>query len=131
MNPEDFSLHDVSTFPIVRLAKSIEGAGLSPQWCSEMERLFRGRQSFVLIYPSPSGEEAFEDRTARTLWMKANRERMKEHCLSVIIVEPDEQQRVDLEKVFPHLEHAFGAPQCAAASSAEAQAIARRLLAVT
>ncbi|WP_206432982.1 hypothetical protein, partial [Sphingomonas sp. ABOLH] len=120
--------YDVSDFPIVRLARPLDTSGLSPQWCFEMERLVRDGRRFVLIYPSPTGDEPFEDRTARTLWLKANRETMAKLCLSLIIVEPDAVQRADLEKVFPHLEHAFGAPQTAAETQQEAQFLAARLL---
>ena len=128
MNTEDFTIHDVSDFPIVRLARPLDTSGLSPQWCFEMERLVRDGRRFVLIYPSPTGDEPFEDRTARTLWLKANRETMAKLCLSLIIVEPDAVQRAYLEKVFPHLEHAFGAPQTAAETQQEAQFLAARLL---
>ena len=63
-----------------------------------------------------------------TAHKKANRETMAKLCLSLIIVEPDAVQRADLEKVFPHLEHAFGAPQTAAETQQEAQFLAARLL---
>ena len=123
-----FRIHDIATFPVVRLSSPISPSGGAFQWCGEMDRILGRRQPFVLIYPSPDDSETAEDRAARGAWLKRQRVTMAAHCLALVIVEPDQGRRERLEEMFPKLQRAFGTPQFATASHDEANSMAMRLL---
>ncbi|USI75131.1 GntR family transcriptional regulator [Sphingomonas morindae] len=127
-NPS-FSLHDVTDFPLVRFRSEAADPGYGPAWCAEMDALLEGRARFVLIYPKAERDEAHEDRKARGVWLKQNKDQLVGVCLALIVVEPDPARRAELEAMLPNLVRAFGTPQVATASTEDAQTLARRLLA--
>ncbi|CAO3438795.1 hypothetical protein [Azospirillum endophyticum] len=84
---------------------------------------------FVLICPPATRQEDHEDRKLRGLWLKQNKETLAASCLALVIVEPDSGKRIAIEAQMAGTMRAFGTPQAAVASIAEAEALARRLLA--
>lgn len=124
-----FSLHDIADFPLVRFRSEAADPGYAPAWCAEMNALVERSARFVLIYPKAEGDEAHEDRKARGVWLKQNKDRLAEVCLGLIVVEPDAAGRAELEAMLPDLVRAFGTPQVVTASMEDAQVLARRMLA--
>lgn len=122
-------IHDTSDFPIVRFLpdKAHEGYGVA--WCAEMDALLSRAEPFVLIYLAAEREEGHEDRKKRGAWLKANKHALAGKCLALIIVEPNAERRAELEAMFPNLVRAFGTPQAARATQAEAEVVGRHLLA--
>jgi hypothetical protein len=121
-------LHDKTDFPIVRLDPAAVLPGYAAAWCDEMDALLAEGWPFVLIYPASDRHEGHEDRKRRGLWLKANKDRLAEVCLAMIIVEPDVGKRAELESIFPNLVRAFGTPQAACPSREDAEALGRHVL---
>ena len=129
MDRESFTLHDVSTFPIVRLRnEAASSPGYAPAWCAEMDRLLASQKPFALIYPVRRTDEPHDDRVARGLWLKRNKAALAARCRALIVVEPDPDRRQALEAAFPSLVRAFGTPQAACATDRDAVALARQVL---
>lgn len=129
MDREPFTLHDVSTFPIVRLrAEEARPPGYATAWCQEMDRLLAGEKPFVLVYPGRRDDEPHDDRVARGLWLKRNKEVLAGRCRALIVVEPDSDRRRALEAAFPGLVRAFGTPQVACATDQDTVSLARQAL---
>ncbi len=127
MKPVSFVLHDLSRFPLVSLIAPLDG--MAEQWCAELQKLLNDGKPFVLLYPSPDGQEPDEGRAARGVWMERNRDRLREICRGLIIVEPDSDRRSAHDaRLFPGMERAFGVPPFARPGVAEAEALARELL---
>lgn len=129
MEAQFFSLHDIGEFPLVRFIGSTMSAGYATQWCAEMDRLVGEGVPFVLIYPPGEREEVHEDRVTRGGWLKRNKGTLSSQCVALIVIEPDAERRAELEAMFPNLVKAFGTPQATRASPAEAESLARHLLA--
>ena len=125
----DTEIHDTSDFPIVRFLSGMAHAGYGDAWCAEMDALLDRNMPFVLIYLAAEREEGHEDRKKRGAWLKANKDTLAGKCLALIIVEPDATKRAELEAMFPNLVRAFGTPQAARATHAEAEALGRHILA--
>jgi hypothetical protein len=123
------TIHDLTDFPRVRLRPDATLRGYAPAWCAEMLELLSRRKHFVLIYPPATQQEDHEDRKLRGLWLKQNKEPLAAVCLGLIIIEPDPNRRAALEVQMAGTVRAFGTPQAAVASMAEADELARRLLA--
>lgn len=121
-------IHDTSDFPIVRFLSDKSHEGYGDAWCAEMDALVGRNEPFVLIYLAAEREEGHEDRKKRGAWLKANKDVLAGKCLALIIVEPDAEKRAALEAMFPNLVRAFGTPQAARATQAEAEALGRHLL---
>jgi hypothetical protein len=128
MTSKDFTLHDTTDYPLVRFTVDTAVSGYATRWCEEMDRLVARSKPFVLIYPSGERNEAHEDRVIRGGWLKRNKAALADKCLALIVIEPDAARRAELEAMFPNLVRAFGTPQAARASAAEAEALARYLL---
>ncbi|MCJ2095238.1 GntR family transcriptional regulator [Methylobacterium sp. J-072] len=129
MDRESFTLHDVSTFPIVRLRnEAASSPGHAPTWCAEMDRLLASQTPFALIYPARRTDEPHDDRVARGLWLKRNKAALAARCRALIVVEPDPDRRQALEAAFPSLIRAFGTPQAACATDRDAVSLARQVL---
>ncbi|CAM3377822.1 hypothetical protein MEME101129_28845 [Methylobacterium mesophilicum] len=129
MDRATFTLHDVSDFPIVRMRNdAVRPPGYASVWCREMDALLAGGDPFVLIYDGRRHDEAHDDRVARGLWLKRNKEALGGCCRALIVVEPDPERRHALEAAFPSLIRAFGTPQAACATDREAVALARQTL---
>ena len=127
MNSDASLLLDLRDFPVVRFI-GVPEEGYAASWCAEMDRLLARDTPFVLIYPPRHHEEAHADRVARGQWLKRNRAVLAARCLALIVIEPDAARRAALEAGFPNLVRAFGVPQAARATAAEAEALARHLL---
>ncbi|AIT05374.1 hypothetical protein MC45_01965 [Sphingomonas taxi] len=123
-----YTLYDVRDYPIVRFVGEAT-EGYATRWCAEMDRLLADGGRFVLIYPPRRQEEAHADRVARGQWLKHNKTALAERCLAVIAIEPDAARRAEMEAMYPNLVKAFGTPQAVRATAAEAERLARHLLA--
>ncbi|WP_246172988.1 GntR family transcriptional regulator [Nitrospirillum amazonense] len=123
------TIHDLTDFPLVRLRPAAAVPGYAAAWCGEMHGLLATEKQFVLIYPPAAQQEDHEDRKLRGLWLKQNKEALAALCLGLIIVEPDSNRRIALEAQMAGTARAFGTPQATVESVAEAEALARRLLA--
>ncbi len=126
--PFTTEIHDVSDFPIVRFLPEKVHEGYGDAWCTEMDALLVRNAPFVLIYLAAEREEGHGDRKKRGAWLKANKEALAGKCLALIIVEPDAEKRAQLEAMFPNLVRAFGTPQAACATQAEAEALGHHVL---
>jgi hypothetical protein len=124
-----FTIHDLTDFPLVHLRTDAAVPGYAPTWCAEMDELCAHGERFVLIYPPAARQEGHEDRKVRGMWLKQNKEALAATCLALIIVEPYSDKRTALAAHMAGTMRAFGTPQAAVASIAEAAALARRLLA--
>ena len=132
MDRAAFTLHDVSAFPVVRMRNGDACTpGYAPAWCREMDALLGRNTPFVLIYQRRRNDEPHDDRVARGLWLKRNKDALAERCRALIIVEPDRDRRAALDAAFPSLVRAFGTPQAACATDEEAVALARQALRAT
>ncbi|NIE81113.1 hypothetical protein [Asaia sp. As-1742] len=119
---------NTSDFPLVCLNPDQVVPGYAADWKDEMTALLERGIPFALIYP-PAPEEDHEDRKERGLWLKTNRERLSRLCRVMILIEPDATRRSALEEMFPGAERAFGVPQMATTTKAEAEILAHHVLA--
>ena len=122
-------VHDISDFPIVRFNGANIYDGYGSAWCAEMDELVARRKPFVLIYVAGGPEEALDDRAQRGVWLKTHKETLGGTLLALIHVEPELDKRAQLEAMLPKLVQAFGTPQSTRASHADAEALARHVLA--
>ncbi|BAK84700.1 MULTISPECIES: hypothetical protein [Acetobacteraceae] len=121
-------IFDTTGFPLVCLNPDKVVPGYAASWKGEMTALLERDTPFALIYP-PAPEEDHDDRKERGLWLKTNREPLSRLCRVMILIEPDATRRSALEEMFPGAERAFGVPQMATASKAEAEILAHHVLA--
>ncbi|MGF6525455.1 hypothetical protein [Variovorax sp. PvP013] len=119
LNPADFTLHDVSRFPLV-LAHGDVSPGYAARWEREMEALVAHGEAFVLIQPRARAEEAHEDRKRRGIWLKHNKQALGACCKAVIGVEADDARRTALAARSALAEKAFGIPMRFAATLRQA-----------
>lgn len=124
-----FALHDMSAFPVVRLSGRALPAGYAAQWTAEMDALVARGQPFALLLLDSAENETHEDQKQRVLWLKANKGPFAAVCRGVIGVEPDRAQRLLKRAQGAMVALAFGLTFRVVASPAEAEALARRLLA--
>ncbi|WP_238897680.1 GntR family transcriptional regulator [Achromobacter xylosoxidans] len=122
-------VHDTSDFPIVRFDGASIYDGYGSAWCAEMDELVARGKPFVLIYVAGGPEEAQDDRVKRGVWLKTHKETLGDTLLALIHVEPEPAKRAQLEAMLPKLVQAFGTPQAARATHADAEALARHVLA--
>lgn len=94
MNVQDFKLHDVSRFPIVKLHGRGLPPGYAPTWANEMNMLLLQDHPFVLIFPDSVENETHEDQRLRTKWLKAHKGRLAQICRGIFGIEPDKAARV-------------------------------------
>ncbi len=127
--PPSLTVHDSTDFPLVQLRPDAAILGYAPAWCAEMYELLAYGERFVLIYPPATRQEDHEDRKLRGLWLKQNKDALADVCVALIIVEPDADKRAALEVHMAGTMRAFGTPQAAVTSLAEAEDLGRRLLA--
>ncbi len=130
MKEIEFRLFDAADFPLVYFRGRDLAPGYATQWIAEMEALLAYESPFVFVFPDPSGEEAREDRKARTLWLKVNRERLAACCAGIVAVEPDAAKRAVRRAQGMRLSAAFGGlPFKVTVDRAQAEAATRRLFA--
>lgn len=124
-----FTVHDISSFPIIRSRPEAIVPGYAERWVSEMEALLAQGQPFVVVFPTGSAEEAHEDRKRRGIWLKANKKALGRLCLSLIAIEPDRLKRMALRAQAAMATKVFGIAMEIAASPEEASDLAARLIA--
>ncbi len=127
-DPESFTVHDVSAFPVVRPRNAGMTEGYAPQWVSEMEALLARGEPYVLVLEGVRVDEAHEDRKQRGLWLKKNKQALRKVCKALISVEPDALKRAAFRLQAAGAVRAFGIPMDVVASAAEAMACVRRRL---
>lgn len=123
-----FLIHDVAAFPFVWSRHDAIQPGYAAQWEVEMEDLLGQRQPFVIIFEPGDHDEANEDRKARGLWLKHNKQALAGVCLAVIAIEPDAVTRVLREAQSAMAAKAFGIATKVVACEADAMLAARELL---
>jgi len=130
MNPNDFQVHDVADFPLVRLMPEGLPEGYAVQWEAEMETLIKQPEPFVMVVAALEGEhqEAHEDRKRRTLWMKRNRDALARRCRGMVAVEPNAGKRMLMQTQSAALAGLFKVRLRIVATAEEADAQARAFL---
>lgn len=123
-----FLIHDVSAFPIVRSQRDGMQPGFAAQWQVEMDDLLAGAEPFVIIFEQDQLEEAHEDRKARGLWLKRNKQALVGMCIAVIAIEPDAVTRVLREAQSALATRAFGITSKVVGSEDDAVRVAGELL---
>lgn len=122
-------IHDAVNFPMVRTRHNRSDPDYGTHWCSDMDRLTGLDQRFVLIEIETGEEESHTARKQRGAWMKFNKTALADRCLLRLIVQPDAEKRAAIEAMLPGVIRAFGVHQAVCASLAEAETMARQVLA--
>ncbi|MFP1683220.1 GntR family transcriptional regulator [Alloalcanivorax sp. C16-1] len=130
MNPNDFQVHDIADFPLVRLMPEGLPEGYAVQWEAELEALIGQPEPFVMVVAALRGEhrEAHEDRKRRSLWMKRNRDTLARRCRGMVAVEPDTGKRMIMQTQSAALAGLFKVPLRIVATTEEADRLARAFL---
>lgn len=128
LDPDNFSIHDISRFPLVIFNPAAAMAGYAPRWEQEIEALMQHGQRFVVVYDQLRTEESQADRKQRGMWLKLNKVALASVCLSLISVEPEAERRAQIQAMGEVAVKAFGIAHVAVVSLAEAQQLAQRLL---
>lgn len=128
LHQDDFPLHDLGDFPLLRFRGELALPGYAPQWAREMDALLAHGQAFAILFEPPRVEESHEDRRLRAIWLKRNKPQLMRCCRGLASVEPDPQRREALQAMSEGAARAFGVPQWVAASEEEAREILRRRL---
>ena len=128
LDPDNFSIHDISQFPLVIFNPAAAIAGYAPRWEQEITALMQHRQRFVVVYDQLRTEESQADRKHRGIWLKHNKAALASVCLALISVEPDAARREQIQAMGAMAVKAFGVAHVAVASLAEAQERTQGLL---
>lgn len=129
MDQAEFTLHDVSAFPIVCLRSQGLPAGYTRTWVAELEALLRGGTPFALIFLDTIENETQEDRKTRMQWLKANKAALATLCRGIISVEPNTARRLARRAQAAIVSKAFGFRLAVTTDIQEAEQLARGLLA--
>jgi hypothetical protein len=125
---DEFGIHDLADFPLVRFRPEMAKEGFASAWMAEMDKLVGG-DPFALLFPSMKTGESAEDYKQRGLWLKENHDRLAQACRVLVTVEPDDAKRREIQAVLDKRTRAFGVRQMVAADVAEAEAMCRSALA--
>jgi hypothetical protein len=128
MTADEFVLHDMSDFPIVRSRNDAIVPGYAQQWAREMDALLAADVPFVIVFGEGMADEQQEDRKVRAVWLKKNRSRLATLCRAVVAIEPDTVKCMALKAQAVIATKAFGVPMDIVPSRAEAEVRARGLL---
>lgn len=120
MRLSEFTIHDVTQFPVVRCVPERVYPGYGCQWRNELEALIDHNEPFFMVFDSGTFDEAAEDTRIRALWLKENRVCLSKVCRSIVSIEPNEQRRCKLAAQCPGLAKAFGIPRMVAGNDHEA-----------
>ena len=123
-----FLIHDVSSFPLVRMKGDAMTVGQASQWKREMEALVSMEKPFVVLHGHAEGDESPGDRRERGRWLRHHRDRLSRHCLGIIGVEADAVKRLTMKVVTTLLSNAFRVPAYVVETEQEARVLAARLL---
>lgn len=129
MDLADFTLHDTTDFPIVRLRGRGLPEGYAAQWAAEMDALLAHGEPFVLLFLDTVENEAHEDQKRRTVWLKQNKKALAATCRGIVSIEPDRATRLVNRAQGAALALAFGLKLKIVADAAAADTLAHRLLA--
>jgi hypothetical protein len=124
----DFQVHDTATFPVIHFRPEQTAPGYAPTWEREMDALLMRQEDFVIIFPPGNFDEAHEDRKARALWLKRNRDLLLRFCKALVSVEPDPVQRAAQQAEAETLAKAFNIRRDVVESLAAAVDLARDIL---
>lgn len=128
MTPSEFSLHDVSNFPLVRIRMQDLPTRYAQAWTEEMEALLQKGQPFALVFLDAREAEDHEDRKTRIQWSKAHKATLATLCRGCVGVEPNVMKRVAKRAQGAVLGKTFGLRFLVARDAEEAEDLARRLL---
>lgn len=129
MNPmESFSIHDVASFPLVRMNDDAAIPGYAAQWIKEMDALLSLARPFVMLHGAGEDDERHEDRKERGLWLKHHKESLGRYCLAMIGIEADPLKREAMKAMSAMATKAFGVASHVVDSDEEAVALANHLL---
>jgi hypothetical protein len=126
---EDFKLHDVSRFPLVVLHGRGLPPGYGPTWAKELDALLSQSHPFVMVFPDSVEDETHEDQKLRTVFLKANKERLAAKCQGIFGVEPNKAKRILKRAQGAVIAAAFGLNFRVAATVDEAERLASIALA--
>ncbi len=124
-----FRFHDVSGFPVVRIAGRELPHGYALQWASEMDALLKHGAPFVLVFLNTVKDQIHEDRKGLMTWMRKNKEELRRLCRVMISIEPDPVLRVAKRAQGLVLTGALGFRFVVTATAEAADDLARRVLA--
>ena len=123
---DDFTVHDVRDFPVVRMRRV--WPGYASQWEIEMNALIAKAAPFVVIFDDQSPAEVHEDRKSRGVWLKNNKGILGKVCKAVIAIETDPITRAAMQAQALAAGKAFGVAMVIASSVREAEEKAQTLL---
>lgn len=128
MDQAVFTLHDLSAFPIVRLNLEGRSGEYAEAWAREMDVLLGNGRPFALLVIGNHGDESPEDKKAKAVWFKVNRDRLTALCRGFVSVEPDAGRRAALAAQGAQISKSFGLTLSVAETVTEAEGLARDLL---
>jgi len=132
MIPTDsFVIHDLSSFPVVRMNDGMATPGYAAQWIKEMDALLAISRPFVMLHGANEGDEGHEDRKARGLWLKRHKEELGRYCVAMIGIEADLLKSEAMRAMSDLATKAFGTPTYVVENERDAQELAARLLGPT
>jgi len=126
---ENFSVYDVSAFPIVLSKNEAMVPGYAGQWEKEITSLLQYGKPFVLVFLPPRDEETLADRKHRGIWLQQNRQELAQICRALISVEPDPHERMLAKVQSEVVGKALGIPLEAVATFEEAVSVGKKLIA--
>jgi hypothetical protein len=129
MTQSEFSLHDMSNFPLVRVRMQDLPNGYARIWTAEMNALLQQGQPFALVFLDAREEESHDDRKTRIQWLKANKTPLAALCRGFVGVEPNALKRLARRAQGAVLGKTFGLRFLVARDAEEGEDLARRLLA--
>ncbi|WP_454255673.1 hypothetical protein [Pseudomonas sp. Marseille-Q8238] len=129
LKTDDFTLHDVDDFPLVRFRGEAAIPGYAPVWADELEALLAHGERFVILYGAMRQDESHEDRKSRGLWLKRRKAELGRYCAGLVSVVADAQAREAMQPKLDGAVRAFGVAQVLAADAEEAERLALGLLA--
>jgi len=126
IDPQTFTIHDVTQLPFVVFNEDAAQPGYANQWETEMVTLMESGRPFVIVYDQYRIEESHDDRTRRGVWLKHNKTTLARVCKALISIEPDEERRTQVEATSDMAANAFRIPHVVVATRDEALTIANQ-----
>ncbi|WOD30017.1 GntR family transcriptional regulator [Alloalcanivorax xenomutans] len=129
MTLDDFEIHDISAFPVVRFFPESLPEGYALRWEEEMDALIAQPEPFVVLLGNAEvAEETHQDRKRRTLWLKRNRDALARACKGMVGVQPNAAKRLVMQTQSAALAGLFNVPLRVVASVEEAERLGRVFL---
>ncbi len=122
-------VHDDRHFPRLYVRAEAAHAGYAAAWIADMDALLRDGGRFAVIHPVEQAPEDREDFKARGTRLKHNKARLAELCAGMLRIGPDAARREQLQPLMEGAQRACGVPQRFASDPAQAEALARGMLA--